>query len=492
MKYVSRDQLVEAVRLLAGFRSKVNKQLAQHILPFLALRRKGVTTGDFTQYAESDDYAFFDRFLRVADDEFPYFDPIAGLRRIATHPHSNVATLRKGTFFRSWHAGTSDVDADKQERWRLEGDYLRIVRKRVLSKAGVTTRVPAIPLAAFLFRHEALPDTMDPAGLASRLFDELNLTTEERSLLFETDTTIASNFGASQLSKGDVLTALEEAGLIGGAREVRADFQELAIADDDPVLKEVRLLLQDGYAGVVFVGPPGTSKSWYAVQIALALAGDTLRVRKVQFHKSFQYEHFVEGFVPNEEGTGFELREQLMLQLIEDADANRSVQFVVMIDELSRSDPGRVFGELLTYMEPTRRDEAFLLASGREVSIPPNIVFVATMNSRDKSVQEIDDAFERRMAKIQFDPDPEILADFLRENGVEPEFARRVLAFFNWVNAVYPLGHTFFRSVKDQQSLRRLWDTQLRYAFDKQFKYEPDTVRQIREKFTEITGVSLA
>jgi 5-methylcytosine-specific restriction protein B len=70
----------------------------------------------------------------------------------------------------------------------------------------------------------------------------------------------------------------------------------------------------------VFVGPPGTSKSWYAVQVALALAdGDATRVKKVQFHRSFQYEHFVEGFVPNSEATGFELRPQLMLNVMKEA-----------------------------------------------------------------------------------------------------------------------------------------------------------------------------
>jgi 5-methylcytosine-specific restriction endonuclease McrBC GTP-binding regulatory subunit McrB len=61
-------------------------------------------------------------------------------------------------------------------------------------------------------------------------------------------------------------------------------------------------------------------------------------------------------------------------------------------------------------MEPSRRDEAFMLASGTEVSVPSNVVFLATMNSRDKSVAEIDDAFDRRMAKIEMNPDENILS----------------------------------------------------------------------------------
>ena len=161
--------------------------------------------------------------------------------------------------------------------------------------------------------------------------------------------------------------------------------------------------------------------------------GNLDRIRKIQFHRSFQYEQFVEGFVPNKTGTGFELRKQLMLQVMEKAEADPGGTFVVLIDELSRSDPGRVFGELLTYMEPSRREEKFLLASGNETAMPENIVFLATMNSRDKSVLEIDDAFDRRMAKIDFQPSESALADFLREGGVPDDFARRIVGFFNWL-----------------------------------------------------------
>lgn len=187
---------------------------------------------------------------------------------------------------------------------------------------------------------------------------------------------------------------------------------------------------EDEYAGVVFTGPPGTSKSWHAVQIALALAdGDPKRLRKVQFHRSYQYEQFVEGFTPNDEGTGFELRDGLMLRVIQDAEADRGSTYVVLIDELSRSDAGRVFGELLTYMEPSRRDEEVLLASGTKTAVPPNIVFLATMNSRDKSVLEIDDAFDRRMAKIEFAPSASTLTEFLRANKTPEELVRKILAF---------------------------------------------------------------
>jgi 5-methylcytosine-specific restriction enzyme B len=150
-----------------------------------------------------------------------------------------------------------------------------------------------------------------------------------------------------------------------------------------------------------------------------------------------------------------------------------------------------VFGELLTYMEPSRRGVLFKLASGRETSVPPNLIFLATMNSRDKSVQEIDDAFDRRFGKIEFAPNVTILMEFLGENGVEAALARRIAAFFAWVNEKhYPLGHTFFLSVKDGAGLSRLWESQLRFVFEKAFKYEPKTRQEIEEQFHVVTGAA--
>lgn len=494
MHYISRDQLLDALRLLAVFRDRTPKQAVKHVLGFLALRWRNVSTARMSVFEEQDDFQFFDEFMQVEDGNWPYFDPIALMRRRAGHPHSNVATARKGTFFRTWRAATSEIDENRTEQWRLEPDYISILKRKALTKAGATRRVPAAPLGAFLFRAHPFKDAATMDDVAREVQVRFNLTDEEYTQLFEAETKPAGTFSDRRLTPSEVRDVIAESGVVSEAREVRSDFQDLTIAADDLILRRARQLLdEDEYAGVIFVGPPGTSKSWYAVQVALALAdGERGRVRKIQFHRSFQYEQFVEGFVPNDAGTGFELKDRLMLELIEAAEDERGSRFVVLIDELSRSDPGRVFGELLTYMEPSRRDEPFLLASGREISIPPNVVFLATMNSRDKSVLEIDDAFDRRMAKIDFLPDAVILERFLQDNKLPVELARRVVAFFKWIQGKYPLGHTFFRSVKDAESLKRLWETQLRFVFDKQFKYEPAVTDEIRAKFSEITGIALS
>jgi 5-methylcytosine-specific restriction protein B len=318
MTWIDPDQLSASIRRMSAFRDAVNKQLAQHIYGFLALKWANVGTTQFTPYSEADDFKFFDKFLKVRAGEYPYFDPIACSYRIKSHPHSNVATARKGTFFRTWHAGEMRVESG-EESWRFKRNYIDILRGKALTKAGVTTLIPAEALAAFLFRQENLPQRR---SLSDHLRSTFHLTDAEFSQLFDASTVVGMPSATQAMSDSAVISAIEASGVVAQERETHDDFSDLAIPDTDKNLILARqLLFDDKYSGVVLVGPPGTSKSWYANQIALSLAdGDKSRIFKVQFHKSYQYENFVEGFVPNDDGR-FHLQPQLIMNVATQAAA---------------------------------------------------------------------------------------------------------------------------------------------------------------------------
>jgi 5-methylcytosine-specific restriction protein B len=280
-----------------------------------------------------------------------------------------------------------------------------------------------------------------------------------------------------------------------GAAEIDPFEQIEALPDDDPMLQEVQDLLKD-YGGIVFTGPPGTSKSWYAARIGVQIADrDPERIRFVQFHPSYQYEDFIQGFVPRDDGSGFKLVDKHLLELCELGDEIAPDPVVLVIDELSRGDPGRIFGEALTYVERTKRGLTFHLASGKECSIPDNVVFLATMNPHDRGVDEVDAAFDRRFAKIRMDPRIEQVSIFLQQAGMPEDLRSRVETFFRYVQKLsrsFPyvaLGHTFFAGVSDVDGLRSLWDHQLSFHFEKFFRLDPDRLTEIRKEWDKVMNV---
>src|ERR1700733_2607493 len=108
------------------------------------------------------------------------------------------------------------------------------------------------------------------------------------------------------------------------------------LRSDDPRLLEVRDLLQT-YGGIIFSGPPGTSKSWYAAKTAEALGdGAAKRGTFVHFHLSYHYKAFFEGLDAKEAEDAFELIPRDFLQMRIDAGRDRERLYVLVIDELSR------------------------------------------------------------------------------------------------------------------------------------------------------------
>lgn len=105
--------------------------------------------------------------------------------------------------------------------------------------------------------------------------------------------------------------------------------------DDDPRLDKI-LRLMRRFGGVVLSGPPGTSKSWLAGQIADKIAdGHEDRRADIQFHTSYQFEDFMEGYRPKEDASGFEPRDGVFLRLVKNATRNPGTDYVIVIAELT-------------------------------------------------------------------------------------------------------------------------------------------------------------
>ena len=267
------------------------------------------------------------------------------------------------------------------------------------------------------------------------------------------------------------------------------------LPNEDPIWLQVKDLLDHGATGIILSGPPGTSKSWYASKIAIKLSGgSTLRHKFIQFHPTYSYEDFIEGYVPrqssDEDKPFFQLIRKIFLNLCSAATTDPDHRLhILVIDEFTRGDASRVFGELLTYVEKQYRNKAFILPySGKPTKIPENIVIIGTMNPFDKSVMDLDDAMERRFERVSMEPSIDILKKLVHDAGMHNDLMGKVVGFFNFANQKSPhgFGHTYFLGIKDETDLVRLWNHKLKFLFDKMFRFEQNSYEEVKAEYQKL------
>lgn len=188
--------------------------------------------------------------------------------------------------------------------------------------------------------------------------------------------------------------------------------QELLFDVSD--LRRIERLLADKRQ-IVFYGPPGTGKTYVAQQLATHFAGARGETDLVQFHPSYAYEDFVEGYRPADIGgqPGFRLRPGPLKRIAQRAAAEPSERHILVIDEVNRGNVAKVFGELYFLLEYRDREVSLQYSDDRFV-LPENLWFIATMNSADRSIALVDSALRRRFHFAPFFPDEPPVEGLLR------------------------------------------------------------------------------
>jgi len=158
----------------------------------------------------------------------------------------------------------------------------------------------------------------------------------------------------------------------------------------------------------------------------------------VTFHPSYSYEDFVEGFRPNIKDTGksqYVLEKGIFWTACEYAKKNPKDTVVLVIDEINRGNIPKILGELITLIEKDKRKEEYSLKltySKDDFFVPENLRIIATMNTADKSLMQMDDALKRRFVFEELMPDTNVLLKHLKEEGVgDAEDYKKILDRIN-------------------------------------------------------------
>ena len=180
------------------------------------------------------------------------------------------------------------------------------------------------------------------------------------------------------------------------------------------------VLLLDEKKQVIFQGPPGTGKTYVAQELANHLAEqEQENVILVQFHPSYAYEDFVQGFRPailDNGQPGFKLQDGPLLQIAKRAEDNPEEGYYLIIDEINRGNLAKVFGELYFLLE-YRDKEIHLQYSDKPdqpFKLPENLYIIGTMNTADRSIALVDLALRRRFYFVEFDTNEEPVKGLLR------------------------------------------------------------------------------
>lgn len=236
----------------------------------------------------------------------------------------------------------------------------------------------------------------------------------------------------------------------------------------------------------ILYGPPGTGKTYNSVKYVVGTIDEKYSqdgtntynnyVKKINelkaagqiafttFHQSYAYEEFIEGIKPvlgdisEKNELSYKISDGIFKEFCKRAASDKSNKYVFVIDEINRGNISKIFGELITLIEDSKRageDEAMSVTlpySQEEFSVPENVYILGTMNTADRSIALMDTALRRRFEFIEMMPKEELLTDIVID-GIEVKkmletMNRRIEALYD---REHTLGHAFFMPLKNEK-----------------------------------------
>ncbi|MDY3113496.1 MAG: AAA family ATPase [Helicobacter sp.] len=192
------------------------------------------------------------------------------------------------------------------------------------------------------------------------------------------------------------------------------------------------------------------------------------QIQFITFHQSFSYDEFIEGIKAEVKNgnISYQVESGIFKNMCEAAKNDAENPYILIIDEINRGNISKIFGELITLLEPSKRSgeceelSVTLPYSKKRFSVPNNLFVIGTMNTADRSIARLDIALRRRFEFIEMMPDASAL------ESIEGVDLAKMLEAMNYrieflLDSEHLIGHTFFIGLQDLVGLKNVFKRQI-------------------------------
>ncbi len=357
------------------------------------------------------------------------------------------------------------VTSDKNsENLKFTYNYIEEIQRLTLGSSKLSLFALAIWSNRFIeFETEA-----SLSELVSEFISTFHLSNDEISSLFHTQ------IGGLEISYSESMHNPQKIrNLIGNPSSV-PEWQQSNLLDNKNILEadifkgvhmndfsvekiSTESVYQDllDYNQVILFGPPGTSKSFLASQIASKFD----ETKKIQFHPKYSYQDFVGGYIVDK--TEVVYQKGVLLELLDDVLVNPDKKYLLIIDEINRANVSQVFGEMTQCLDRDFETELKVNGLTTNLSLPRNLYIIATMNSSDRSIGSLDHAIRRRFLSIYCPPNLDLLLELCSSDtsiSLRDFLARININLYKELkNRELVIGHSIFFNENFKQDGYFVW-----------------------------------
>lgn len=356
-----------------------------------------------------------------------------------------------------------DIDTREGNKIKFKYDYVNILKNEVFDSQTINL----FSLAIWSNRFCTFKSKVTARELCDEFIKTYNIDVDENNAFFNTRFDYELEFSDSIHDTAKIRS------LIGGTKPsnawVTSDLTDSAAEHImtsyafDIMPSEVQKIsidlvrrLLNKYNQIILEGPPGTSKSYFASEIAKEYD----EVIHVQFHPQYSYQNFVGGYIVDKSDVIY--KKGVLLNILDESSFDSNKKYLIIIDEFNRANVSQVLGEVVQCLDREQSVDVTIDGELKNISIPQNIHIIATLNTTDRTLGTIDYAVKRRFMSVYCPSEPNLLIDLCPSSGFISlcDFLKKLngnlLRTTN--NRDLSVGHAIFLSAHVKSGNKYLWN----------------------------------